>query len=263
MRRRERCFVVEGVRLVEETFQAGITPVALFFNRELLARTARGRNLLEITETGTGLEVSERVLHAIAGTVAPQGIVAVLPFPASHRVKEDLGTLVLVIDGLHDAGNLGTILRSALAADVRTVILTADTVDVYSPKVVRAAMGAHFHLGLLVDWEWEQIATLLCGWTLLVTSAQGGRPYYEVDWAQPTAMVIGSEAEGVSAEALRHAHGSVHIPMAGQVESLNAAVAASIILFEAYRQQSKQKQNREAVTKRVDGKAGQGERIID
>ena len=149
--------------------------------------------------------------------------------------------LLLVLDELADPGNLGTILRSALAADVDEVLLTRRCVDPYHPKVVRAASGAHFHQPIAAQQSWEQIAQRLAGAPktaqVLLAEANAQRPYYETDLTQRTALIIGNEAHGPSAEARRLATERVSIPMWNGVESLNAAIAASLLLFEATRQQ--------------------------
>jgi TrmH family RNA methyltransferase len=133
---------------------------------------------------------------------------------------------------------MGTILRTALAAGVELVITSRETVDVYHPKVVRAAMGAHFYLQLCIDQPWSQIEQVLKGLRLLLAKPGQGVPYWEVEWRQPTALFVGGEAEGVDTRAERIATASVTIPMRPGVESLNAAVAASVLLMEAARQRS-------------------------
>jgi TrmH family RNA methyltransferase len=178
---------------------------------------------------------SEHALKAAADTVTPQGIVAVIPVPAAPAEIGPL-PLVLVLDGLQDPGNLGTILRSAWAAGAGAVVTTPGTADPYSPKVVRAGMGAHFHLALLPEQPWPQIARLVAGRQVLLAEARGGTPYDQVAWSQPTALIIGSEAHGSGPEARALATATVSIPLAEGVDSLNAAVAASILLFEARRQ---------------------------
>src|SRR5581483_11606197 len=121
--------------------------------------------------------------------------------------------LLLVLDELADPGNLGTILRSALAADVDEVLLTHRCVDPYNPKVVRTASGAHFHLPIAAQQSWEQIAQRLAGAPktaqVLLAEAKGQRPYYDLDLTQRTALIIGNEARGPSAEARRLATESV------------------------------------------------------
>jgi len=179
-----------------------------------------------------GTTVSEEVMRAISDTQTPPGLLAVVPI-SEKPPKEGL---LLIVDRLRDPGNLGTILRSAWAAGVGQLVTTKGTVDIYSPKVVRGAMGAHFHLSLAPDKGWEEIEPLLEGRQILLAEARGEVAYHEVDWSKPSALIIGGEAEGASEEAKRLAHKRVYIPMPGGAESLNAAVAASIILFEAARQ---------------------------
>jgi TrmH family RNA methyltransferase len=146
-------------------------------------------------------------------------------------------TFALVLDGLRDPGNLGTILRTADAAGVQAVFLAPGTVDAYNPKVVRAAMGAHFHVPLVAA-GWTALAGRLRGLSLWLAEARQGLAYDQVDWRQPSALIIGAEAAGPGDAARRLAPKQVSIPMPGQAESLNAAVAAGIILFEAARQRA-------------------------
>ncbi|MCS6911107.1 MAG: RNA methyltransferase, partial [Anaerolineales bacterium] len=143
-----------------------------------------------------------------------------------------------VCDRIADPGNLGTILRTADAAGVEAVFLAPGTVDAYNPKVVRAAMGAHFHLPVLAT-TWEELHMQLRGLTAWLADSAGGERYDRVDWTQPHALIIGSEAEGPSEAAHRFAAQRVHIPMPGRAESLNAAVAAGVLMFEAARRRQR------------------------
>ena len=235
IRDQEQVFIAEGLRTVEEAMKAGIQPAFLFHTPAMLDLPRARLLLSQAKERGVNVRVvSEPVMAAMADTVTPSGILAVLPMRACS-IPYPL-TWALVIDGLRDPGNLGTILRAALAAGVELVITTVGTVDVYSPKVVRAAMGAHFRLNLCVDQAWLTIENALAGLRVLLAKPRVGHPYWGVDWRQPTALVIGGEAEGAGSEAERLATECVMIPMREEVESLNAAVAASILLFEAARQ---------------------------
>ncbi|MFQ5814330.1 MAG: TrmH family RNA methyltransferase, partial [Anaerolineae bacterium] len=242
VRYRERHFVIEGVRLVEEAFRAGIVPALLFYS-EGVDSTPGGRELLvEMQKVeAPAFAVSERVMKALADTVSPQGILAVVPFvelaspPVLSAAEGPSPSLSLVIDRLRDPGNLGTVLRSAHAAGVERVILAPKTVDPYNPKVVRGAMGAHFRLPI-ENLSWPEIAEALAGVQVLLADVRAERVYYEVDWTQPSALIVGGEARGVSREARELAAATIAIPMPGEAESLNAAVAASVILFEAARQ---------------------------
>ncbi len=237
VRRREKSYIVEGVRLVEDALRSGLHPKLVLIEPDQLEKSARGRRLLDHLRSFQPIHVSERVLEYAADTVTPQGVVAVVPYPEVKEAKE-LGPLVLVLDGIADPGNAGTMLRSAEASGVATVVLTPDCVDVFSPKVVRAAMGAHFRLTLLPELKWTDIVRVLDGRPIWVADMEKGPAYFEVDWTKESALVIGSEAHGASEEAERSATGFVHIPMVGRAESLNAAIAASIILFEALRQRT-------------------------
>ncbi len=230
-REKERLFIVEGVRLCEELLRAGITPALLFYTPDVAAEGVK-RLIEAFADVGKrGMAASQEVMRAISDTQTPQGVLAVVPISE----KPPGEGLLLIIDRLRDPGNLGTILRSAWAAGVGQVVTTKGTVDIYSPKVVRGAMGAHFHLSLAPDKEWKGIEPLLEGRQVLLADARGDVVYHEVDWSKPSTLIIGGEAEGASEEAKRLAHKRVYIPMPGGAESLNAAVAASIILFEAAR----------------------------
>jgi TrmH family RNA methyltransferase len=234
VRYRERHFVVEGVRLVGEALRAGIVPALLFYS-EGADSTPGGRELLaEIQKRGfPAFTVSGRVMEAMADTVSPQGILAVVPFV--ELASPVSLSLVLVVDRLRDPGNLGTILRTADAAAVEQVILPPKTVDPYNSKVVRGAMGAHFRLPI-ENLSWPEIAEALASVHVLLADVRAERAYYEVDWTRPSALIIGGEAHGASQEARELAVDTIAIPMPGEAESLNAAVAASVILFEVVRQ---------------------------
>jgi TrmH family RNA methyltransferase len=244
-RYRERHFVIEGIRLVEEALRAGIVPALVFYSAGV-DDTPDGRELLvEMQKRGSpAFAVSEKVMKAMSDTVSPQGMLAVVPFvelappPVLSIAEGPRPSLVLVVDQLRDPGNLGTILRSANAAGVEQVILAPKTVDPYNPKVVRGAMGAHFRLPI-VALSWPEIAAALADVQILLADARAEQAYYEADWTQPSALIIGGEAQGASRQARELAATTITIPMHGSTESLNAAVAASIILFEAARQRQR------------------------
>lgn len=231
-----RRFVVEGVRLIEAALDAGAHPVEAFYTAELAA-TPRGAALLaRLRAAGEALEVSDHVLRALSDTQTPQGVVAVVPYldwPAS--LPSQGAPLVLVVDGVRDPGNLGALLRSAAAAGVDRVCLAPGGVDLYNPKVVRAGMGAHFLLPT-VSLGWVALAQVVAGLAVRAAAADAALAYDAADWTTPSALIIGGEADGVSGEGLRLARETVAIPMRRGVESLNAAMAGTVILFEAARQ---------------------------
>ncbi|MCR4408392.1 MAG: RNA methyltransferase [Anaerolineae bacterium] len=233
-RHQEKQFIIEGVRLVEEALRADIIPALSFFTEDLVA-TERGRNLLaELQKRGASpLPVSNAVMRTMSDAQTPQGILAVVPFP--QPVPPPTLSLILVVDGIRDPGNLGTLLRTAEAAGVEEVLLAPGTVDLYNPKVVRGAMGAHFRLPIKAQ-DWAEIASITSGTQVFLADARGDREYDKVDWCAPSTLIVGGEAEGASASGRKLATIRVFIPMQGSTESLNVAVAAAVILFEAARQ---------------------------
>ncbi|HUX87817.1 MAG TPA: RNA methyltransferase [Chloroflexota bacterium] len=234
VRRKEGLFVVEGVRLVEEALTSGAKPRFVLVVPEQLERTPRGRQLLEQLGQFHCQSVTEPVLKALSDTVTPQGVVAVLPvLPAS--AEKLTGPVALVLDHVRDPGNAGTLLRSADASGVVRTVVFVDSVDAYSPKVVRAAMGAHFRLSILEDIGWDQLSPRLADRPRWLASAHHGVPYDQVDWQRDSAIILGGEAEGAGPEAEAAASDAVTIPMAGPVESLNAAMAGTILLFDVAR----------------------------
>ncbi|HEY66441.1 MAG TPA: RNA methyltransferase [Caldilineae bacterium] len=234
VRYREKRFSVEGLRLVRDAWEAGIIPAFVFYEPKWRERPEAEALLSAMEAAGVPcFAASEQVLKAMSDTVTPQGIVAVLPFPDTEvPARSDL---LLVLDGVRDPGNLGAILRVAAGAGVGRVWLAPGTVDLFNPKAVRAAMGAHFRVPLA--WgAWDRIREAVRGHQLWLADVSGERLYDEVDWCQPSVLILGGEASGASRRATGLAMGTVRIPLAGGVESLNAAVAAGVILFEAVRQ---------------------------
>ena len=252
-RKRSGLFLMEGPHLLEALFDAYVVPHEVYYQPELLQRTANGRSLLKRLIHTSSLapeqliEVSERVIESLGETQTSQGVVSVLSLEAfqpelvrARRSKASRAAL-LILDELADPGNMGTILRTALAADVDEVLLTPDCADCYSPKVVRAAAGAHIALPIATNLSWEAIAeriTFHCKEERRVFLAEAGSPhlYFEQDLKRPFALIIGNEAHGPSREARSLATLPIAIPVANGVESLNAAMATGIVLFEAVRQ---------------------------
>jgi TrmH family RNA methyltransferase len=184
----------------------------------------------------------------LSDTETPQGVMAVVkkriyteeefftPFASGSGRGEASNTIVL--DRLQDPGNIGTILRTADAAGYMGIILLKGTADVYSPKIVRAAAGSLFRLPILTADTPGQVVGILkrCGKKIICTAPVGDRFYYDIDLAENTAIVIGNEGNGVCEEFMKHSDLLVKIPMEGTVESLNAAVAAGVLMYESVRQ---------------------------
>ena len=242
-RTQQGLFLVEGVRLVEEALDSGAVPAAILVAPEPLGSTARGRALRERLRHARGipepLEVTPTVLRHVSDTETPSGVAAALPLPAAPMLDGLPGEsgLTLILDGVSDPGNAGTILRAAAAAGVDAVVALAGGADLSAPKVVRAGMGAHFRLALATDVAPTSLAPWLgARGQVLLADAHAAATIYDVDLRAPIALIVGGEAHGsVHAGALPGVQG-VSIPMPGATESLNVAMATAVILFEAVRQ---------------------------
>jgi TrmH family RNA methyltransferase len=169
----------------------------------------------------------------------PQGVLAVAPMQEERDLpvpSASLHPLIVIADGVRDPGNLGTLIRSAAGAGADHLVIGPETVDPYHPRAVRAAMGCHFRLPIS-HRTWEQLAPILRNYEVIgLADATGDAVYDTVRWTLSSAIVIGGEAFGPSAEANGQATVRVSIPLARGVESLNAGVAGSLLVFEAARQ---------------------------
>jgi len=238
-REAEDRMVVEGVRMIEEVLAAGM-PVDLLVYDPAAATGARAGALLERARSrGVRLvTAAPHVLAACSQVETPQGIVAVVGRPraslAGVLTAPDL--LLVVLDRIQDPGNLGTIVRVADAAGATAVLATQGSVDVHNPKAVRATMGSLFHLpvlaveraGLLGALRERQVR-------ILVADQRGATAYTEADYRPPIALVLGSEGAGPDPAWLPAAAAAVRIPLYGRADSLNVAVAAGLLLYEARR----------------------------
>ncbi len=236
----QRLFVIEGLRLVEDAFLCGVIPQFVLTGPDL---SPRGEKIaLDLYRKGVLVEgTTRKIMESISDTENPQGLLAIVPF-LEKPIPADFHFAVLA-DTIRDPGNLGTILRSAAGAGVQAALLSPACVDPYNPKVVRAGMGAHFRLPVL-QADWNDLAQILKqrpgqpALTVISTQAAGKKVYWEVDMKQPVCVVVSSEAEGTSLKAIELSDEFARIPMPGQIESLNAAAAASILMFEVVRQRS-------------------------
>ncbi len=229
IRRKEDLIVLEGTRLVRDALLTGHQPQFLLlsegFHDEALER------LLKQTGSET-LDVSEAVMQHVSDTQQPQGVLGVFPMPRTE-IPDPLNH-VLILDSIRDPGNLGTILRTAAAAGIEAVLLSPTCADPYNPKVLRSGMGAHFRIAV-AGAEWEEINARCKGMAVYMAAGESQQRYDEVDWSRRWAIIIGSEAHGAGDAARQLATTGIRIPMAADTESLNAAVAAGIIMFEATR----------------------------
>ena len=236
-RREEQVFLIEGERLFSDTPREYIQEV--YVTEEYL----KDRSEAEMPAGCT--VVTEEIMRKVSDTETPQGVMCVAQMPSYQ--KEDLlgrGTgnktpLLLILENIQDPGNLGTMMRTAEAAGVTGVLLSKDTVDLFNPKTVRATMSAIFRVPFMyTDDLCEEIGSLRRdhGVRTLAAHLRASRPYDEADCTGPCAFLIGNEGNGLTDEAADAADARIHIPMQGSIESLNAAMAAGILMFEAARQ---------------------------
>lgn len=235
-RRSQGVFVIEGKKLFEEVLRDAPKALVEVYVTEAYLEIPAQKSSLEKVQYET---VSESVMKAMAETMEPQGILATVRIPEYDKsallAKED--AVWVALEDLRDPGNLGTVLRTAEAAGVTGVILSANSVDMYNPKVVRSTMGAIFRVPHFYteDFIVELEELKHCGATLYAAHLLGKRYYDEPEYTGRTVILIGNEANGLSEEAAKKADCLVKIPMEGKAESLNAAVATSLFVYEAYR----------------------------
>ncbi len=232
---------IEGVKLVEEALRHGRHLNSVFFSEA--ARPLAEKLLPQIGEHTETLVLPNALFNSIVTSETPQGVAALLklqPFSAAQLLDRANAGPLVVAAGLQDPGNLGTILRSAEAFGAAGVFLTEGTVSPYNSKALRGSAGSIFRLPFLQIPSGELITLLRKnGVRMLATSSHKGTPLPEVSWTLPLAVFIGNEGAGLPREILHQMDQTIVIPQAAQVESLNAGVAASIVLYETARASQK------------------------
>lgn len=260
--RNERGLVgIEGPNLVEEALRAGLRVDCIFIGGESPAATYESEGIADIDV----LLVPGGYLKSILTTESPQPAAALVEIPDwswAHvfSAREGSAALVVVLAGIQDPGNLGTIVRSAEAFGATGVVCLPGTVNAWNPKSVRASAGSMFRVPVISAPEDEALGRLRgAGVKLLTTKAQGAQSAELADLAGPVALMIGNEGNGVPPDLAAKADGAITIPCPGPVESLNAAVAASVLLYEVARQRAGHRQ-RPAKGGQALGKARGGKR---
>ena len=227
-------FIVEGIKMIEEAIQynAKIEIIAYRegFDISNISTKVNSKN----TRT---IEVCENIFKSLTDVVSSQGILAII---SKNKKEQDIDytqEFIIALDGIQDPGNLGTIIRTADATGLKQIIVSKDTVDTYSPKVIRSTMGAIFRINVI---EVEDIVNELKkakenGFKIITTSLQTDKSIYDINYKK-SIVVIGNEANGVSKEICDVSNEMVKIPMPGKAESLNASVSAAIMMYEYIRQ---------------------------
>jgi TrmH family RNA methyltransferase len=228
-RRRERCALIEGPHLLDACLASGRRPRALVLAEGAAARPETAR--LAERAGAPATVVSERVMRALADVEEPQGILAEIELPADAADLRAIAGCVF-LDAVQDAGNVGAILRSAAAFGIGAAVLGPGCADPWSPKVLRAATGAHFALALRQSTDLAgDLAEF--GGRIACTLARGGAPLRTADLSGRIGWIFGAEGRGVEAALAARAHLRVTIPIRAGVESLNVAAAAAICFYEA------------------------------
>ena len=225
-RKETGCFLVEGRKMVEEALRSAFPVEAVLADEARLAE-------LSLPESVPVYALPEHVLAAVCDTKTPQGVAAVVRMTNNAA----LGSRLVALDGVQDPGNVGTIIRTADAAGLDGVLLSAQCADAFSPKVLRATMGSVFRMGIRVteDLPGELTRLKQAGFSVL-SSQLDGTPFYEREPVEERfCLVIGSEGNGVTPQVQQLATHRVKLPMRGGAESLNAAVAAGIMMYELMR----------------------------
>lgn len=241
-REAQNLYFVEGIRFVKDAIDNGQTIVKVVISDKLESLNGGNRLIEKVNTVCSDVYlVPEKLFKEISDTQTPQGILAVLQkreFEFGTVIEQ--GTSVVVLDSLQDPGNVGTIIRTADAAGVSAVILTKGCVDIFSPKVLRSTMGSIFHMPIFEGVQINETIGLLkkSGYKIIAAHLEGKNNYYDEELTCKSAIIVGNEANGISDETASISDKLVKIPMPGKAESLNAAVAASIMIYEIVRQKS-------------------------
>ncbi len=238
LRKRENVFVVEGIKMFLEAPEEHLEEI---YVSESFLRNPENREAVRKLQKLGYEAVADQVFGKMSDTQAPQGILCVLR-QFDWRPEQVLGKggnpLFLVLESLQDPGNLGTIMRTGECAGITGLIMSRDTVDVYNPKTIRATMGSIYRLPFLYTEDMGELLQAMKRKGIAVYAAhlKGSKRYDEADYREAAAFVIGNEGNGLKEETAALADGCIRIPMAGKAESLNAGVAAALLMYEAARQ---------------------------
>lgn len=227
-------FLVEGEKVISDAVNAGMKLVTVLFEE--------GYPLDESRFPCPCAAVEKKLFSQLAQTTTTQGILAIVEKRTLTReefcsaIGEKAGNVVL-LDRLQDPGNIGTIIRTADAAGYSGVMTIKGTADLYGPKIVRATAGSLFRMPVYAAESPQEAVSILeaAGKTILATGFETELYYYDVDMKSNTGLIIGNEGNGISDELMQQAHKIIKIPMDGEIDSLNAAVAAGILMYEAVR----------------------------
>lgn len=243
VRREQQCFVVEGIKMVLEAPEERLKEIYISesFSKNTENRTAV---LKKAKDAGAVVEiVSDKIFRDASDTMTPQGVMAVVSLEFwdwKQLISKEKGRakLFLVLESLQDPGNLGTIIRTGEGAGIDGIILNRTTADPYMPKAIRSTMGSAYRIPVAVAEDLTEVVSEMrnLGMGVFAAHLQGSENYCRKDYTKDTCFMIGNEANGLTDALTGMASGYIRIPMEGQVESLNAGIAAALLMYEAKRQ---------------------------
>lgn len=239
-REEKKLFFIEGIRFVEEALREKADIVKVLVS-DKFTRTSGAEDILSMINAGgyETLMLSDKLFLEISDTENPQGILAVIK-ARSYALDEILvpDNFLVILESLQDPGNMGTIIRTADAAGATGIIISKGCVDIYNPKVLRSTMGAVFHVPVYLSDNLTDTIHILKknGIRICATHLKGSKSHYDISLRNNAAIIIGNEANGISEEIASCADVLVKIPMPGRAESLNASVAAGLLMYEVVRQ---------------------------
>ena len=226
---RENSYLVEGIKQVREAIKENAK-----IEKIVISEDFENKDAFKDFEC---IEVSTKIFRHMTDTKTPQGVLAVVAKNKNKEIDYSKDFLI-ILDNIQDPGNLGTIIRTADSCDLGQVIVSTDTVDSYSPKVIRSTMGSIFRMPFIYVESVPEVVRSLKerGIQTYAAHLKGKKNYDEFDYTGPTAFLIGNEGKGLTDETAKEASEYVLIPMKGEVESMNAATSSAILTFEASRQ---------------------------
>ena len=236
-RDQENCYIIEGIKLIKEAINENAKIKLIIVCDDCKQENNIDEDAKYEIAKYECIYVTEKIFLSLTNVVNPQGILAVIEKEKSNNVINYDENLFLVLDDIQYQGNMGTILRTADSLNLKQIIVSKGSSDIYNPKVVRSTMGAIFRVNII---ESDNLVKTLKDMKkhkikIVTTNLQTDKKIYDVDY-EKSAIVIGNEANGLSKEVASYANRLVKIPMLGEVESLNAAIAASILMYEVSRQ---------------------------
>jgi TrmH family RNA methyltransferase len=231
--------LIEGLKSLQDALNASATIEHVIVNRSFFQS---GQSLPAELDTNQIVLVEDSLFKDLSATETPTGLLAIVEIkpPQIDKIFEGKPPLVMIAQGIQDPGNLGTMIRTSLAAQASGMLVTVGSADIYNPKVVRAAAGSLFSLPIITGLDTLEAISICHNHKLTVYGCDpiGTTAYWQVDYTAPVALVLGNEGQGLDSQTLNAVDGTINIPMNPASESLNVSVCAGIVLFAAKQQRT-------------------------